>query len=648
MTKYFLYARKSTDVEDKQVLSIESQLAELRDLAKRENLSIADEFIEKRSAKIPGRPIFNTMLSRIQNGEAQGIICWKIDRLSRNPVDSGKIQWMLQQNIIQHIQTHGQSHYPNDNVLMMSVELGMANEYVRQLSENTARGLRQKARNGDFPSLAPFGYINNPLIKKIAVHHKNAKLVKKIFELYATGTVRLEDLAKVLEKSDIKSKNNNRVHVSRVSHILSNPIYYGHFRHAGEIYEGKHETIISKELFDKANAVLRGRGRMPDKKTDPRPFCGLMSCGSCGMGITGEIKIKRQKNGTKHLYTYYHCSKKSKVQKCFEPCIRGEELERQLSAKISEYMMPKELATKLFEMLNIEEQKNKHTASVVVLELREEEQNISKNLARLTDVYVAQDIEREDYLKRRRSFMSDKKSVEEKIQRLLRRPSAWIEPTREWIKDALILDEIAKTNDLPSKKISLQKIFGSNLTLKNREAVGNGLNPWAELRSARQNPAKKSFSLIAEPEEGIGPSASILPRWRSATELLRRVTLGILSHAYPKGQKSLYCHLILYFFQIPLHLQQDSAHIVQLLFLGFNSKLGFLGKFFLALEAGNHNVVADEERDKKPRYKKHDGTYYRGNRAGHKLKQVCRVPYPAPEKHDAHAADNCVCNRIMA
>ncbi len=167
MPKYFLYARKSTDVEDKQILSIEAQLAELRELAKRENIYIFDEFIEKRSAKIPGRPIFNTMLSRIQNGEAQGIVCWKIDRLSRNPVDSGKIQWLLQKGIIQHIQTHHQSHYPNDNVLMMSVELGMANEYIRQLSENTARGLRQKARNGDFPSLAPFGYINNPAIKKL-------------------------------------------------------------------------------------------------------------------------------------------------------------------------------------------------------------------------------------------------------------------------------------------------------------------------------------------------------------------------------------------------------------------------------------------------------------------------------------------------
>lgn len=497
--KYFLYARKSTDVEDKQILSIEAQLAELRQLAKRENIYIADEFIEKRSAKIPGRSIFNSMLSRIQNGEAQGIVCWKIDRLSRNPVDSGKIQWLLQQGIIQHIQTHGQSHYPNDNVLMMSVELGMANEYVRQLSENTARGLRQKARNGDFPGFAPIGYINNPAIKKIAVHHKNAKIVKKLFELYATGKVNLKNLTEFLEKSGIKSRKNNRCNISRISSILTNPIYYGHFRHAGEIYEGKHETIISKELFDKANAVLQSRNRRPDKETDPRPFCGLLKCGSCGMSITGENRIKTQKNGTKHFYIYYHCSKKSKTQKCFEPCIRGEELERQLSAKLSEYIMPKELATKLFEMLDVEEQKNKQTASVVVLELREEEQNISKNLARLTDVYVAQDIEREDYLKRRRLFMSEKKSVEEKIERLLRTPSAWIEPTREWIKDALTLDEIAKTNDLPSKKISLQKIFGSNLTLKSRIAFGNPLNPWAELRSARQNFAKNDLVLITEP-----------------------------------------------------------------------------------------------------------------------------------------------------
>ena len=515
MTKYFLYARKSTDVEDKQIISIEAQLFELRELARRENLNIANEFIEKRSAKIPGRPIFNEMIARIQNGEASGIVCWKIDRLSRNPVDSGKIQWLLQQGIIQHIQTHGQSHYPNDNVLMMSVELGMANEYVRQLSENTARGLRQKARRGEFPGFAPIGHINNPNTKKVELHHKNAKIVKKLFELYAAGKVNLKYLAEFMEKSGLKSRKNNRCNSSRISKIITNPMYYGHFRHAGEIYEGKHTPIITKELFDKANTVLHSRGRTLDKKTDPRPFCGLMSCGSCGMGITAEKKVKRQKNGNTHFYTYYHCSKKSKKQKCTEPGIREEELDRQLSKILGEYILPQEWATKLFAMLDVEENKAKHPASEAAQELRGEAESISRNLARLTDVYVAQDIERADYLERRCSLMSNKKSIEEQIARLERTPYMWVEPTRNWIKDAQMLDEVANGDDLPSKKLSLQKIFGSNLTLKRREASGDPLPHYAELRSARENFGEKSLSLIAEPARGIEPRTSNLQNWRS-------------------------------------------------------------------------------------------------------------------------------------
>ena len=103
MTTYFLYARKSTDVEDKQVRSIDDQLAVLRVLAKTEGLKIAEEFIEKQSAKVPGRPVFNKMLARIEKGEAQGIVCWKVNRLARNPVDDGQVNWMLQRGIIQHI-----------------------------------------------------------------------------------------------------------------------------------------------------------------------------------------------------------------------------------------------------------------------------------------------------------------------------------------------------------------------------------------------------------------------------------------------------------------------------------------------------------------------------------------------------------------
>ena len=239
MLQYFLYARKSTDVEDKQILSIEGQLAELREIAKREQLNVVEVFVEKKSAKMPGRPMFGEMMARIQKGEAQGIVCWKIDRLARNPVDGGQIQWLLQNGNIAHIQTHDRSYYPADNVLMMSVELGMATEYIRQLSANTSRGLKHKARMGIYPGVAPFGYQNDPSTKTVVVHRKNAKLVKKMFQLYATGTVCLENLSDILEQAGIRSRGNIRINISRISFILQNPFYYGHFRYTGEIHEGK-------------------------------------------------------------------------------------------------------------------------------------------------------------------------------------------------------------------------------------------------------------------------------------------------------------------------------------------------------------------------------------------------------------------------
>ena len=485
MLNYFLYARKSTDVEDKQILSIEAQLAELREIAKRDNLNVVEEFVEKKSAKMPGRPMFGDMMARIQKGEAQGIVCWKIDRLARNPVDGGQIQWLLQNGNIAHIQTHDRSYYPADNVLMMSVELGMATEYIRQLSANTSRGLKHKARMGIYPGLAPLGYINDRSTKTVIVHRKNAKLVQKMFEQYATGKVILNDLAANLEKDGVLSRGNRNIHISRISFILQNPFYYGHFRYCGEIHEGKHEPIITKDLWDRANAVLIGRGRPPDIKNDPSPYCGLLRCGECGMSITAETKEKHQKNGNVHSYTYYRCTRKSRTQKCVESPIRSEIMDRQLSALLGEYAMPEEWAAKLSVMLDTEEKEATHSASEAVSESREQVQELSRNLSRLTDVYVAQDIERDDYLTRRRALMSEKKSVEEQIARLLRTPSAWIEPTREWIKDASMLDEIAKTDNAPSKKFSLQKVFGSNLTLHAREARGAPQNQWLYLAQAK-------------------------------------------------------------------------------------------------------------------------------------------------------------------
>ena len=160
--KYFIYARKSSESEDRQMASIDSQIVELQKLAKDLNLEVVKVFEESRSAKGPGRPIFNEMLVQISKGEATGILCWKLNRLARNPIDGGQISWMLQEKIIEHIQTYGRDYKSDDNVLMMQVEFGMANQFIRDLRTDTKRGLKAKAERGWYPVFATLGYMHNP------------------------------------------------------------------------------------------------------------------------------------------------------------------------------------------------------------------------------------------------------------------------------------------------------------------------------------------------------------------------------------------------------------------------------------------------------------------------------------------------------
>ena len=177
MQKYFLYARKSTDVEDKQVLSIDAQITELRAFAKNEKLEIVEEFVEKRTAKIPGRPIFGEMMRRIAKGEVSGIISWHPDRLARNSVDGGQIVYFLDIGNLASLKfpSHWFENTPQGK-FSLSMAFVQSKYYVDSLSENTKRGLRQKVRMGIFPSQAPVGYLNDSRTKTIVVEKKNLVL----------------------------------------------------------------------------------------------------------------------------------------------------------------------------------------------------------------------------------------------------------------------------------------------------------------------------------------------------------------------------------------------------------------------------------------------------------------------------------------
>ena len=194
MTKYIAYCRKSTDDDNKQILSIEAQVTELKEYAKKENLEIFLLLTESKTAKKPGREVFEKMLKIIEKGEANGIISWNPDRLVRNSIDGGKIIYLLDTGKLQSLKfpTHWFENTPQGR-FMLSIAFGQAKYYIDNLSENVKRGLRQKLRNGVFPGKAPYGYFNEQKKRVIEVDQKKGRIVRKKFLLFFTRKKKISE-----------------------------------------------------------------------------------------------------------------------------------------------------------------------------------------------------------------------------------------------------------------------------------------------------------------------------------------------------------------------------------------------------------------------------------------------------------------------
>src|SRR3989339_612249 len=475
---YFIYARKSTDDEERQQLSIPAQLDELRTFAEKEGLIITDTFIESKTAKVPGRELFNQMLDRVEKGGAQGILSWHPDRLARNAVDAGRIVYFLDRNILTDLKflTFWFQNTPQ-GLFMLSIAFGQSKYYVDALSVNTKRGLRQKVRLGWMPSQAPRGYLNERLSKTIIKDPKEWKQIKQLFEYYSQGTHTFSDASDFLAKNNFKSSYGNNLKIDAVKSILKNPFYCGLFWYSKELHQGKHEPIISKRLFDQTQEVLSLRGKPQTKLKVPKPFTNLIRCGECGMMITSEV----QKG-----YLYYRCTKKSKIHQCSQPFIREEKLLEQLNDNIKKLVLRPDWGKQMLVKLKTERDNISQSVMVASKELKERVSIINKKISFLLESFLDQIISKEDYLLKKSQLVSEKKSLEEKILTLSRRPFDWLERMRNWVISALEADKIAEDNkNLFQKREFVQK-WRCELTPRDKTVDCDLPDQWAALRAAPQ------------------------------------------------------------------------------------------------------------------------------------------------------------------
>jgi DNA invertase Pin-like site-specific DNA recombinase len=337
-TAYCLYARKSTEQDELQALSIDSQIKEMGAMAEKEGLHIAEIRKESHSAKDSGlRPVFNQLIADIRLGKFTGIICWAPDRLSRNAGDLGRVVDLMDQGLLHDIRTHGQrfTNSPNEKFLLMILgsQAKLENDHK---GENVKRGLRAKCAQGWRPGVSPVGYIHDKYAdkgsKRVLIDEKTAPIVKEMFEKVAYEDWSGRTIYNwLVNEKNFKTKNDKRLSLSRIYTMLKDTYYYGEFEYpvgSGVWYEGKHDPIITKELYLKAQTNLQA----PPKRrpgTNDFAFTQLLYCGACGSGICAEEKFKHQKNGNIHRYVYYHCTK-GKDRNCKEGSIREEELLKQL------------------------------------------------------------------------------------------------------------------------------------------------------------------------------------------------------------------------------------------------------------------------------------------------------------------------------
>lgn len=542
MPGYFIYCRKSSEAEDRQVLSIESQTRELERLAANLNLPVAELLMESKSAKEPGRPVFNQLMQKVYQGEALGIICWKLDRLARNPVDGGSIIWAIKQHGIKVI-TPAQSYArEDDNIILMYIEFGMAQKYVDDLSKNVKRGLKTKIENGWYPGVAPVGYLNNTnkqtgentLIKD----SERFPLLRRMWDLMLTALYtppRILDIANNewgFRTRPTRKMGGKPLSKSAIYQIFTKPFYFGRFEYpnrSGKWYQGRHDPMITEAEYDRVQVLLGRNGSPRPQSHHEFAFTGLIRCGECTSMVTAEDKHQiicshcRKKFAYRRRtacprcqtpiekmdaplflhYTYYHCTR-NKNSKCAQKCVSGKELERQIDVYLQRIQISerfKEWAIKYLHELHEKESTSRN--DIIHSQQKAYQQCLGRidNLVRLKTAPENADgslLSDAEYGEQRLALLKEKSGLEELLHNTGHRVEKWLTLSENIFEFACAARERFAKGDAMTKKEILTTI-GSNLTLKDKNLKIEAMKPFFLLEKSLSGDGGANMSI--EPEK---------------------------------------------------------------------------------------------------------------------------------------------------
>lgn len=336
--RYCLYSRKSSEDDERQALSIESQVKEALELAARDGLNVVEVRRESHSAKSSGsRPEFNRLIGDIREKKFDGILTWAADRISRNAGDLGTVIDLMDQGLLREILTHGTkfTNSPSDKFMLMMM-CGQAKLENDNKGVNVKRGFRAKIEMGFRPNMSPLGYLHDKYAEKgtckIFLDPVRGPIIKEVFHKVAYEGWTGRSVKRWLDDEvKMTTRKGKLVGLSMIYRMMDNPFYTGRYEFpqgSGKWYDGKHEPLITQEVYDRVQEVMKCAPKaMPG--THEFAFTRIFKCGVCGSGISADQKVKRLKDGSTKRYVYYGCMKRW-MTGCKQPYIREEELLEQL------------------------------------------------------------------------------------------------------------------------------------------------------------------------------------------------------------------------------------------------------------------------------------------------------------------------------
>lgn len=525
MSKYVIYARKSTESEDRQVLSIDSQINELKAVATRYGVSVAEVQQESMSAKAPGRPVFSKLMEDVEAGKIAGILCWKLDRLARNPVDGGRIIWGIKNNNLR-ILTPGQTYSAlEENTILMYVEFGMAQKYIDDLGKNVRRGNKAKLEMGWLPGSAPFGYINKLDDHTIIPDPERFPLIRKMWDMLLSGAyspVQIREIANNewgFRSRKTKRNGGKPMGHSSIYRLFKNPFYYGVLDRMSDGQRvhcpGSHQPMITEKEFWDAQRILGNPAPRPHNKEFA--FTGIMHCGQCGCSITAEEKVK--KSGLR--YTYYRCTKRKENTVCDQKCSTDKDIQAQLADPLQKMRIPQPFVKWAIKQIREVNQDESSDRTHVYVALQGAYNDVQAKLDRLLDLRLRDLVTDEEFTSQKGLLQIEQSKIREKLGDTEQRAENWIEKVEEAFDFALHAAYWLEHGTLTDKRRVAIRL-GSNYILKDKKLTFL----MGELWEAFSNASEKLHSDVAtlellengEVNEKTTEFSSVILSWQGRRE----------------------------------------------------------------------------------------------------------------------------------